>query len=168
MNVLRARRGQAIIASLLLVTIIILIAGGMVDLYRLQEARNWAYYAAEAAALDGAATGRDLGTVYTVGASRIDPVTGHDAARQALQAALARRGVTGATYQIRVLEWGGSVANFPPSPHADMWNASDWVSVEPAVGVYLVVPVETFLMGLVSGNAPVAVHVFASAGVYTR
>jgi hypothetical protein len=163
-----SQRGQAVVAALLLVMTAVLLAGGMVDVYRLQEARHWAYRAAEAAALDGAATGRDLGAIYVGGQPRVDPDVGYAAAEDALLDALARRGVAGATYRIEVLEWGGTAAGFPPVPRADMWGTSDWTSVEPAVGVYLEVPVDTFLLGLVSGNQPVTVHAFAAAGVSTQ
>jgi hypothetical protein len=165
---IRKSRGQGIVAALLMVMIAALLAGGMVDVYRLQEARHWAYRAAEAAALDGAATGRDLSAVYVVGQPRVDPDIGYAAAEDALLDALARRGVGGAIYRIEVLEWGGTAAGFPPVPRADMWGASDWTSSEPAVGVYLAVPVDTFLLGLVSGNQPVTVHAFAAAGVSTQ
>jgi hypothetical protein len=163
-----SQRGQAVVAALLLVMTAVLLAGGMVDVYRLQETRHWAYRAAEAAALNGAATGRDLSAIYVVGQPRVDPDVGYEAAEDALLDALARRGVVGATYRIEVLEWGGTAAGFPPVPRADMWGASDWTSVEPAVGVYLAVPVDTFLLGLVSGNQPVTVHAFAAAGVSTQ
>jgi hypothetical protein len=36
------------------------------------------------------------------------------------------------------------------------------------VGVYLVVPVDTFLMGLINGGGAVDVHIFAAAGVVTQ
>jgi hypothetical protein len=160
--------GQMVVAAVLLVATVILVAGAIVDVYRLQETRSWAYRAAEAAALAGAASGRDLGAVYTTGQPRIDPAAGHDAAEQALQEALARRGVAGATYRVEVLEWGGTVAGFPPVPRADMWGLPDWTSPEPAVGVYLTLPVETFLLGLVTGDEPVTVHAFAAAGVSTQ
>jgi hypothetical protein len=162
------RRGQGVVAALLMVMIIALLVGGMVDVYRLQEARHWAYRAAEAAALDGAATGRDLSAVYVVGQPRVDPDVGYEAAEDVLLDALARRGVAGAAYRIEVLEWGGTAAGFPPVPRADMWGAPDWTSSEPAVGVYLAVPVDTFLLGLVSGNQPVTVHAFAAAGISTQ
>jgi hypothetical protein len=163
-----SQRGQAVVAALLLVMTAVLLAGGMVDVYRLQEARHWAYRAAEAAALNGAATGRDLSAIYVVGQPRVDPDVGYEAAEDALLDALARRGVVGATYRIEVLEWGGTAAGFPPVPRADMWGSPDWTSSEPAVGVYLAVPVDTFLLGLVSGNQPVTVHAFAAAGVSTQ
>ena len=65
-------RGQIVIAGALLLLILILVAGGLVDVYRLQAIRDWAYRAAEASALNGAAQGRDFSTVYTVGQPRLD------------------------------------------------------------------------------------------------
>jgi len=159
--------GQAAVASVVLTMILVLIAGGMVDVYRLQEGRNWAYRAAEAAALAGATLGRDLAPVYdpAIGRPRVDPMTGRSRAEDVLLESLNRRGVSGASYQIEVLEWGGAIAGFPPVARADMWAASDWVSNEPAVGVYLEIPVETWLLGLVNGGDAVTVHVFAAAAV---
>jgi len=165
---MRGERGQAAAASVLLVLVMVLIAGAMVDVYRLQEARSWAYRAAEAAALTGVTLGRDLSTVYTHGRPRVDPGVGHDTAEQALLDALARWGATRYAYDIRVAEWGGEVfSGYPPVARADMWGESPWQPDEPAVGVYLEMDVQTYILGLVNGNAPVAVHVFAAAGVAT-
>ncbi len=163
----RDETGQAAVASFVLTMILVLIAGGLVDVYRLQEARNWGYRAAEAAALAGATLGRDLAPLYdpAIEGPRVDPVTGHIRAEEVLRESLDRRGVTDASYQIEVLEWGGTMLGFPPVARADMWMASDWTSSEPAVGVYLEMPVETWLLGLVSGDKAVDVHVFAAAAV---
>ena len=144
---------------------LILVAAGLLDVYRLQEARDWAYRAAEAAAVSGAAQGRDFSTVYHDGQVRIDPVLGQAAAEQTLQLELAQRGLSGATYQIEVSEWGGDAfAGYPPLARADLWNSSDWTPAEPAVGVYVDVPVPTFLLGLVQLHG-VHVHAFAVAGL---
>lgn len=162
--------GQAVLAAMVLTMIVALIAGGLVDVYRLQEARNWAYRAAEAAALAGATLGRDLSPVYdpVMGQPRVDVSRGRSQARDVLRASLNRRGVSGASYRIEVLEWGGTVPGFPPVARADMWGASDWSCSDPAVGVYLEVPVETWLLGLAVGDNPVTVHAFAAAAVTER
>ena len=34
-----------------------------------------------------------------------------------------------------------------------------------AMGVYLEIPVTTTLLGILNGNAPVTLHIFAAAGV---
>ena len=134
---MRGERGQAAAASVLLVLVMVLIAGAMVDVYRLQEARSWAYRAAEAAALTGVTLGRDLSTVYTHGRPRVDPGVGHDTAEQALLDALARWGATRYAYDIRVAEWGGEVfsatrpwrgptcgANRPGSRTSQRWGST--------------------------------------------
>lgn len=160
-------RGQAIAAGVLLVMIFTLLAAGIADLYRLREARNWGYRAAESAALAGVTLGRDLTPVYDParGEPRVDPTAGHSNAEAALLDALSRRGVAGATYRIEVLEWGGTINGYPPVDRADlMTGASTWTSSEPAVGVYLEIPVNTTLLRFVLGDR-VAVHVFAAAGV---
>lgn len=162
---IRDERGQAAALAIFLVLLLAILAGGMVDLYRLQETRNWAYRAAEAAALAGASAGRDFGSVAGTGQIRVDPSLALAAAEQTLQAALAWRGETDAVYEIRVLEYGGVAPGFPPVASADLWGSGDWMSDEPAVGVYLEIPVETMLLGLVTGNEPLRVHAFAAAGV---
>lgn len=165
---IRDVRGQIVIASALLVMILILIAGALVDVYRLQEARAWAYRAAEAAAVTGTATGRDLSTIYTVGQPRLDPGMGYASAQQTLEAEIARRGANGVTYRIEVSEWGDTeIVGFPPVPRADLWGAGTWQSTEPAVGVYVEMPVETYLLGLTQQGV-VTVHAFAAAGIGSR
>ena len=161
-------RGQIVVASAMLVMILILIAGALVDVYRLQEARAWAYRAAEAAAVTGTATGRDLSTIYTVGQPRLDPSMGYVGAQQTLEAEITRRGATGVTYRIEVSEWGGTeVVGFPPVPRADLWGDGTWQTKEPAIGVYVEMPVETCLLGLTQQGV-VTVHAFAAAGIGSR
>jgi hypothetical protein len=163
---MRDERGQAAVASVLLVVILIFIAGGAVDVYRLQEARSWSYRTAEAAALVGVTLGLDFSAVYTDGRVRVDPGVGYANAEQVLVESLAHRGVSGYTYDIRVAEWGGEIfPDYPPVGRADLWGVSGWTPSEPAVGVYLEVPVRTYILGLVNGNSPIMVHVFAAAGV---
>jgi hypothetical protein len=162
---MRDQRGQIMIAGAIFLLILILVAGGLLDVYRLQEARDWAYRAAEAAALNGAARGRDFAPIYSGGSPRIDPGVGWAAAEETLQAELVQRGLTGATYQIEVSEWGGdTLAGFPPVARADLWNAADWQPTAPSVGVYVELPIETFLLGL-THQGVVTVHAFAAAGL---
>ena len=158
-------RGQAVVSGVLLVMILTLLAGGIVDVYRLQEARSWAYRAAEASALAGVTLGRDLSTVYWAGRPRVDPAVGFSTAEDVLLEALVRRGAVGAAYQVEVLEWGGTVAGFPPLARADLWGVGDWTCEEPAVGVYVALPIETFVLGLAIGDRMVTVHAFAAAAV---
>ena len=161
-------RGQIMVAGALLLLILILVAGGLVDVYRLQDTRAWAYRAAEAAALSGVAQGRDFSTIYTVGASRLDPGVGSAGAQQTLDAEIARRGLADVTYQIEVSEWGGEeFPGFPPVPRADLWGADRWTINEPSVGVYVEVTVPTFLLGLTQQSV-VTIHAFAAAGIGTQ
>jgi len=148
-----------------LLMVLLLVVAAAVDIYRLQETRNWAYRAAEAAALSGATLGQDLSTVYTAGQPRMDPATSAYEAEQTLLDTLSRHNTTGATHQIEVLEWGGTISNYPPVSRADLWGATDWTATEPSVGVYLEVPVETHLLGLALGGGPVTVHAFAAASL---
>jgi Flp pilus assembly protein TadG len=162
---MRDTRGQIATASAMLVMILIVIAGALVDIYRLQEARDWAYRAAEAAALSGAADGRDFSTIYTIGQMRLDPITGYDVAQRTLDAEIARRGATGVIDQIETSEWGGDVfTDFPPVSRADLWNSDTWSPTTPSVGVYVELPVTTFLLGLTQQNT-IRVHAFAAASV---
>jgi hypothetical protein len=155
--------GQVTVLAVILVMVLVLVAGTVADLYRIQEIRSFAYRAAEAAALAGVSQGRDYGSVISTGQMRVDPTTAYVVAEETLLSALALHNLT-ATYDIRVLEYGGTVPGFPPVSRADLWGAGDWVSDRPAVGVYLEVPVQTMLLGWVWGEE-VRVHVFAAAGV---
>ncbi len=88
------------------------------------------------------------------------------AAASALTEELSARGVVSYTADIRVLPaWdGGAVGGYPPVPVRMGAGRGAWSSPEPAVGVYLHIPVETFFLGLV-GRPSVGVDAFASAGV---
>ena len=161
-------RGQVSVIAAMLLLLLVFIAAGLVDVYRLQDTRAWAYRAAEAAALSGAAQGRDFSTVYTVGQPRLDPGAGYAGTEQTLRAEIARRGVVDVNYQIQLSEWGGEeFAGFPPVARADLWGNDSWAVKEPAVGVYVEVAVPTFLLGLLP-TGPVTVHAFAAAGVGMR
>jgi hypothetical protein len=160
-------RGQVVVIAAVLLLLFILIAGGLVDVYRLQDTRAWAYRAAEAAALSGVAQGRDFSTIYTVGVPRLDPGVGSASAQQTLDAEIAQRGLADVIYRIEVSEWGGEeFPGFPPVPRADLLGADRWVVTEPSVGVYVEVAVPTFLLGLLQSS--ITVHAFAAAGIGTQ
>jgi len=161
-------RGQVAVIAAILLLLFILIAGGLVDVYRLQDTRAWAYRAAEAAALSGVAQGRDFLTIYTVGAPRLDPGAGYAEAQQTIEAEIAQRGIAGVTYRIEASEWGGEeFSGFPPVPRADLWGADRWTINEPSVGVYIKVAVPTFLLGLTQQSV-VTIHAFAAASIGTQ
>jgi hypothetical protein len=80
----------------------------------------------------------------------------------AVDEGLSELGLSGYTVWVEVLDspGGGSIPGYPPG--------RTWTEPQPSVGVYLVVPVDTFLMGLVNGGGPVDVRAFAAAGVTTQ
>jgi hypothetical protein len=53
-GVIIERKAQSAVWGLLTILILVVIAGGLVDIYRLYAARNWAYSVAQEAALSGA------------------------------------------------------------------------------------------------------------------
>lgn len=166
-HVVREHGQIAAIAALGLLIFTIL-AAGLVDVYRLQAARNWAYRVAEAAALNGAAQGRDFSTIYTAGQARLVVDRALDGARQVLDDSIARYGLIDVTYQLAASEWGREeFPGFPPVPRADLWGSAYWQTDEPAVGVYIEVRVPTFLLGVL-GNDSVQIHAFAASGVGSR
>ncbi len=97
----------------------------------------------------------------------LDGATAQAAAEDTLHAALQQRGLDGAaTYDIRVHTTTGpaSFPGYPPVARAAI-SGTSWAPTDPAVGVYLVVPVRPILYGWVNANQTVDVHVFAAAGV---
>ncbi len=61
------RKAQSAVWGLLSILVLVVIAGGLVDIYRLYAARNWAYSVAQEAALAGASRGRDWDAVLNTG-----------------------------------------------------------------------------------------------------
>ena len=166
------QRGQVAAQAALLIMLFVLLASALVEAYTLLEARNWGYQAAQQAALAGVSKGRDWASVTsppcTDGPAPISlaPAAAQNAASTLLEQELALRGVTGYSYDIRVLPdiSGGAIAGFPPATVRLGNGRGSWTSAEPAVGVYLSFPVSTFLLSFV-GRPTVQIHVFASAGV---
>jgi hypothetical protein len=87
-------------------------------------------------------------------------------AQNLVNSAMQARGITGYTSSIRVLPdpLGGTVSGFPPRPVRLGEGLSDWSSNEPAVGVYLEVPVQWTILDIFGIDLK-TVRVFASAGV---
>lgn len=168
-GMLSDQRGQASVAGIMATLILILITAGLVDLYRFQEVRSWAYQAASDAALAGAGSGRDYGRFMATGVISLDEEVAIEAARERIEEEMARRGIVEYMVEIRALPdpEGGVIPGYPPVPRASQWNVSSWSEGEPSVGVFLIIPVETYLFGLINGNRPIEVHVFAAAGVAT-
>jgi len=140
--------------------------GGLVDIYRLYAARNWAYSVAQEAALAGASRGRDWSAVLNTGFIELDQAVASREAEIVINSAMQARGITGYVASIRVLPdpFGGTVSGFPPRPVRLGEALSDWSSNEPAVGVYLEVPVQWTILNSFGIDLK-AVRVFAAAGV---
>jgi len=144
-----------------------------VDGYLLMEARNWGYQAAQQAALAGVSQGRDWESLASPPCAggpapiHLDASTAQKAATNLLQQEMSLRGIVDFTSDVRVLPdyEGGSISGYPPAAVRLGAGRSNWSSSEPAVGVYLSFPVNTFLLSFV-GRPTVQINVFASAGVH--
>ena len=66
-SMLSDRRGQSVVWGFLCMLIFIAVSAGLIDVYRLYAARNWAYSVAQEAALAGVSKGRDWSSVTTSG-----------------------------------------------------------------------------------------------------
>ncbi len=165
---LNEERGSASIAGLFFTLILIVLAAAIVDVYRLEDTRTFAYSAANDAALRGSSLGRDWSQFMATGAMSLDPSTATNAAQGALVQAMQTRGITSYEYQIGVIpNPGGGTFNLPAPciARASLWDTTTWSETQPAVGVCVEVQVPTILFGLVNGNQPITVNAFAAAGV---
>jgi hypothetical protein len=181
-----ARRGQILVLAVVFIFMFLLVATILIDVYHIEEARNWGYRAAQQAALAGTL---GTGTAWTVYQPTVDPTLGpptpypsgcidpvrielnaaeaYDAAQDMLLNEMGARGFAypgDFEYEIRILPNvdGGTTAGFPPNPVRLGAGRGEWSASNPAVGVYLYFDVHTFLMSLV-GRPTVTVHVFAAA-----
>lgn len=163
---IRERSGQSAVWGVVAMLVFIAVAAGLVDIYRLYAARNWAYAVAQEAAMAGASRGRDWSTLVSDGAMRLDAASAQLEAQQVLQKEMAARGVTGYLADIRALPdaTGGSIAGYPPRPVRLGAGMGNWSSDEPAVGVYLEMPVNWLMLDMLDTSLK-SVHVFAAAGV---
>ncbi len=163
---IRDRRGQSAVWGFLAMFVFIAIASGLVDLYRLYAARNWAYSVAQEAAMAGASRGRDWSAITVDGQMRLNAAIARDEAERLVTTEMTARGITGYTMDIRVLPdpGGGSIPGYPLSPVRLGNSLGEWQSDEPAVGVYLEVPVNWLLLDRLN-IAVRTVRVFAAAGV---
>ena len=92
--------------------------------------------------------------------------TAKNEAEQLVIAEMAARGITSYGMDVRVLPdiTGGSVSGFPPRPVRLGSGLGSWSSSEPAVGVYLEVPVNWLMLDRINVVTK-TVRVFAAAGV---
>lgn len=166
-GILNDRRGSFAAWGAFAIILFSLLAAGVLDVWRLQETRHFADRVALDAALRGASQGRDWNYYYATGQIALDPNTARTAALATVQAAMSRARIAVYTCDVRVLpnQGGGSIPNYPPVPGAGIREMGTWTSTEPAVGVYLEIPVQTFFFGWVNGASSISVHAFAAAGV---
>jgi len=160
------RRAQSVVWGFLSMLVFIALAAGLVDIYRLFAARNWAYTVAQEAAMAGASRGRDWSSLMVDGNIRLDPVISSEAAQTLLGSAMLNRGIDTYVLDVRVLPdpGGGSIAGYPPRPVRLGSVMGNWNSDEPAVGVYLEVPVNWLMLDMLNLQEK-KVRVFAAAGV---
>ena len=161
--------GQTTAAAMLAVLVLVVLAAGGVELARLGALRLWAYRAAEAAAVTGAALGRDYAAYIGGGEISLDETAAFAAAEATLRQALDAKGLGAvAHYDIRVhpKNIAGLYPNFPPVAHAGM-TPGDWAPSAPGVGVYLELRITPVMYGWINGNAPIPLRVFAAASVVT-
>ena len=164
-------QGSATVAGLFFTLIVVVLAAAIVDVYRLQDTRTFAYSAANDAALRGASLGRDWPRFMETGELYLDPYAANDAAQNALDQIMQARGITNFQHVVGIMpNPGGGTFTLPAPclPRASFWDSVTWTETQPAVGVCVVVPVQTILFGLVNGNQPVTVNAFAAAGVVRK
>ncbi len=165
---LRNERGSAMVAGLLFTIVLLALTAAVVDVYRLQDTRTFAYSAANDAALRGASFGRDWDRFQATGEMYLDPYGATNAAQTSLEQLMQTRGLSRYQYQIGVIpNPGGGTFPLPPPcvARASLWDTTTWTENQPAVGVCVQVQVPTILFGLINGNQPVTVNAFAAAGV---
>ena len=156
------RRGQTLASAVVATVLLLVVASGLVDGLNLLSTKQRCLEIASAASLRGVSRVRDYTYYLSTGQIGLDVFTAQSEATSMVDDGMTGMGLSGYTVQVEVLDTpgGGSVSNFPPG--------RTWTETEPSVGVYLVVPVDTFLMGLINGGGSVDVHVFAAAGVTTQ
>lgn len=153
------RRAQTMASGVLVVLLLLVSAATLVDGLHLLTTRQRCLEIASAAALQGTSRGRDYAHYLATGQIALDVIAARDEATHAADAALTALGLSGYAVQVEVLDapGGGSLSGFPPG--------QTWTEREPAVGVYLEVPMQTVFLQMVNSGNAVTLHVFAAAGV---
>ncbi len=165
-GMVRDRAAQSAVWGLIAILFLVLVASGLVDIYRLYSVRNWAYSVAQEAAMTGASRGRDWSAVKTSAEIRLNADTAQNEANQIVRVELSARGISGYSADIRVLPnpGGGEMPDYPPNPVRLGLGRGSWSSNQPSIGVYLSLPVNWLILDHL-GIIPKTVNVFASAGV---
>jgi hypothetical protein len=161
MRFFSAQRGSGLAYGALATALVILLVGALYDVYATYQYRTWGYQAAGEAARMGTLQGTGLD--YAAGTVSLDPAAAQGTAEAFLAAALARRGITAYSYDVRVITApaGGTIAGFPPMPQANL-DGGDMRLAGPGVGVYLEFAAPTAWLGLLNRHA-YQVHVFSAA-----
>ncbi|MGD0173719.1 MAG: hypothetical protein ABSC61_04690 [Anaerolineales bacterium] len=180
-------RGQILILAVVIILLFIFAATALIDVYHLEEARNWGYRVAQDAATAGASYST---TRWVFFQPTVDPLAdtptprpdgcmdslpiqlnkdeAKSAATDMLTHEMGLRGFVPADYEynIQVLPdvGGGTVVNYPTVPVRLGASRGNWSATHAAVGVYISFRVHTFMMSIV-GRDSVEVHVFAAAEV---
>jgi hypothetical protein len=177
-------RGQIAALAAVLILLFVLVTCGLIDVYHAEETRNWAYRAAQQAAMAGVRRGRNWELVLAtpnLATPTPDPSHGecqdaplmdlnfdeaYAAARSRLEQELGFRNVMVYSSDIRVLSsaLGGSEAGFPPNPVRLGLARGYWQTNRPAVGVYLRFSTNTYLLSFI-GIGQIPIEVFAAAEV---
>jgi hypothetical protein len=181
---MRANRGQIAVLAAVLILLFVLVTCGLIDVYHAEETRNWAYRAAQQAAMAGVSKGRNWDLVLAVPdplKSTPDPSKGecenapwmdlkmedaYSAAQTRLVQEIGFRNVTGYHHEIRVIPsaLGGAESDFPPNAVRLGQSRGHWQTNRPAVGVYLAFSVDTYLLSFI-GIGKIPIEVFAAAEV---
>ncbi len=164
-------RGQVAVLAVILAMLFIGLAGALIDVYVLLEARNWAYQAAQQATLAGVSKGRSWSGV-TADRGCLEPitlnaVTARNEAENFLHQEMSLRGIADYDYEVRVLPdaTGGSIPGFPPQTVRLGEGRGSWRISEPSVGVFLSFPAQTFFLAFF-GRPQVQMDVFAASSIH--
>ena len=167
----KSESGQIAVLVVILTMLFIGLTGALVDVYVLLEARNWAYQAAQQAALVGVSKGREWPGI-TSDRGCLEPMilnegTSRSEAESLLQQEMNLRGITNYDHEVRVLPdaAGGSVSGFPPQMVRLGEGRGAWSMSEPSVGVYLSFPVQTFFLAFFR-RPQVQIDVFAAGSIH--
>ena len=161
---MRREEGYAAVWGTLLVAFLVLVVGGITDVYLAYHYRVWAYEVAGEAARRAVIEGMvwpPPSSFYMTGEMPLDPGKARTIAQAFVRNAMAERGITTYTVEVRVLPAGGEAPDFPPVPQA-VQDGEHLVLSGPGVGVYVEFPVPTTWLGVVARNT-FTVHAFAAA-----
>jgi hypothetical protein len=114
----------------------------------------------------GASRGRDWSSITGGGDIRLNSTIAQTEAQKLIAAEMAARGISQYVMDVRVLSdaAGGNISGYPPRSVRLGTGLGNWSSNEPAVGVYLEVPVSWVMLDMLNSQVK-TVRVFAAAGV---